>query len=234
MQRVFARLYKPVAPFPRPVIRGFVLEQALLTVGALVSMAWMVEVSPFALWPAALVPAAVLLAVPLLFVRVWPVWDLLAWMSGLPSSPDADASDADRAHLSELYRAVVARRPEDLRARLAVLDSSSLRVRAIASYYAGLADLWEGRAADLKALSAAAAEAGIGPWRAAAVSLRALLEAGSEDLAGRDWRGPLLACRKELGLRFSLWRGLWPIRWLMIGYWAILVGLVLFPYGLMP
>ena len=44
----------------------------------------------------------------------------------------------------------------------------------------------------------------------------ASLEAGAASLAHGDWRRPLIECRRELGLRFSLWRALWPTRWILI------------------
>ena len=175
-----------------------------------------------------LVPLVPLALGPVLYVRSWRVWDLLVWDSEQPWHTPAAEQDAGYEAMVEAVVAVARRQPEATRAAVTSVADLTLWQRTTGLYYSGLADLMEGHAPDLARLAAQAERLDPGPRSNSAKVMMALLSAGSASLEGGDWRSPLLACRNQLGVRFSVRRALWPMRIahvVMLEAYAIVVAL---------
>jgi len=175
----------------------------------------------------ALVPLVPLALGPVLYVRSWRVWDLLVWDSEQPwhtRQPSRMPATRRWSRPSSRWHGA-SRRP-------LVPPSQVLPTHALAEDNGPLlqriGDLMEGHAPDLARLAAQAERLDPGPRSNSAKVMMALLSAGSASLEGGDWRSPLLACRNQLGVRFSVRRALWPMRIahvVMLEAYAIVVAL---------
>ncbi len=231
LSRLLARSYAPVGLCPSPVIREFLLERVSIIAAWFVAATWAANTFAFNLWPGALVPILLLLLGPAVFVRTWRVWDLLVWSSGLRTATEAGDRGPDHSRVEQAALACLARRPDDVRAALDQLSDPSPWLLVLGAYYRGLADLMEKRPARTDELLQAASALDSQERKRRASVLAALLDAGSNSLARRPWRAPILACRKQLGLRLSLWRALWPVRGFVVGLLVVTLALVAVPYA---
>jgi hypothetical protein len=176
-----------------------------------------------------LVPLVPLAIGPVLYIRSWRVWDLLVWDSEQPWYTPAAEQDAGYEAMSQAFLAVALRQPEAVRAAVTSVADLTVWQSTTALYYSGLADLMEGHMPDLAPLAAQSERLDPEARRNSANVMIALLAAGSASLADGDWRPPLLACRNQLGVRFSVRRALWPLRIahvVMLAAYAIVVGLL--------
>jgi hypothetical protein len=182
-----------------------------------------------------LVPLVPLALGPILYLRSWRVWDLLVWDSEQAWFTPAAEQDAGYEAMSQAFLAVARRQPEAVRAAVTSVADLTLWQRTTALYYSGLADLMEGHIPDLAPLAAQPERLDPGPRRNSAKVMIALLAAGSASPADGDWRSPLLACRTQLGVRFSVRRALWPLRRahvVMLEGYAMVVLLVVVAWGI--
>lgn len=149
------------------------------------------------------------------FARSWLAWDLLVWENKLALPRAEPDQSRNMEYLGRAGRALMARRPAAARSELANLSASSPAVALMGLFYLGQADLLEGHQPDVESFRSALESSGQGHEPAGEV-MAAILESGSEWLAGRDWRAPLRSCRSALGIRLSPLRALWPVRTLLI------------------
>jgi hypothetical protein len=149
------------------------------------------------------------------FTRSWPVWDLIQWENKrtLPKARPDQA--ANLACLVRAGRAVTSRRPAAVRAELRDLAEPDSWVIVVAEFLKGEADIMEGTPPHT-ALLRERLPLLDGDYLPSAKVMLAVLDSGSEWLAGRDWRPRLVTCRTELGIHFSLWRALFPVRNVLI------------------
>ena len=82
---------------------------------------------------------------PFLYVRSWRIWDLLVWDAESPWKATVAEQDAGYDLMADAYEAIARRRPEVVREALGKLIDPSPWRQTVATYYAGLADLMEGR-----------------------------------------------------------------------------------------
>jgi hypothetical protein len=181
---------------------------AVITGVALVWCVYVARQTPTAF----LVPLVILALGPVLYIRSWPIWDLLVWDSKQPWLATPSEQDANYEAACEAFLAVGLRQPEAVRAALAKSVDPSPWRRMVNLYYDGLADLMQGREPDTASLAVQRDRLDPGPRHDSADVMVALIAAGAANLSGGDWRAPLLACRKQLGLKLSLRRALWPMQ----------------------
>jgi hypothetical protein len=181
---------------------------AILTAGAAnVWWIWSAPKAPLGF----LVPILVVILGSLLYIRSWPIWDLLVWDSTQPWKTPPSEQDANYEASSEAWLGVSLRDPRAIRSALAKIVDPTPHQEMVALYYAALADLIEGRAPDPAPLTAQLDRLDPGPRHESARVMVALVAAGSLDISGGEWRAPLLAVRRQLGLRLSIRRALWPM-----------------------
>ena len=196
--------------------RSWALERVVVSVGVFASVLWFTAFSRTVL-PGALVPVAAGLGLPLLFIRSWKVWDLYEWSLRANLSRRPLQPEPEWLALEGIALVLASRQTAQARSLLDQAQPSTRSSIAVVAYLRAAADLLDKRVPDLQPMRAAIALFGpddVG-YPGLLVQL-ASLEAGAASLAHGDWRRPLIECRRELGLRFSLWRALWPTRWILI------------------
>jgi hypothetical protein len=159
-----------------------------------------------------LVPLLLAALGPLLYARSWALWDLLVWDSNQPWHTPPSEQDANYDAAVEAVQALGRREPAAVREALAKTVNPDPWRRMINLYYGALADLMEGQQPNAAQLRDQLDDLDPGPRRDSAEVMIALVAAGCVNLSGGDWRAPLLACRRQLGLRLSPRRVLWPMR----------------------
>jgi hypothetical protein len=161
---------------------------------------------------AILVAPIVLFLGPVFYFRSWRIWDVLVWDSESSWKTPPAEQDANYEAASDAVLALANRRPDAVRAALTKVVNPTAWRRMVDLYYLGLADMMDGRAPAPEVLAAAMEHVDAGPRYESARVMVALIEAGSAHLSGSDWRTPLLECRKQLGLRLSVRRVVWPLQ----------------------
>jgi hypothetical protein len=193
------------------VIESWVQRVLASAALAVVLVCWYASGSALVPVVATIAAVAGIVATTLPFGRSWPVWDVLVWENKLAVS-EAEQDQIPNAHcLARAGRALMARQPGAVRSELANLSAPSPALALIGLFFLGEADLLEGRQPDVDGFRRAVA-AGRDDHGPAGEVMAAILESGSEWLAGRDWRAPLRSCRTTLGVRMNPLRALWPVR----------------------
>ena len=164
----------------------------------------------------ALLVGAVLALGPVTYLHSWRIWDLLVWDSESPWKTLPPEQDANYEAASEAVVSLMSRRPEAVRAALGKVSSPSPWRTVVDLYYLGLADLMEGRPPAVEDLAEAMGCLDPGPRYDSARVMLALIEAGSANLAGGDWRTSLITCRTQLGLGLSMRRVIWPMQFVLL------------------
>ena len=143
--------------------------------------------------------------------RNMPVWDLIAWDNkrSLPASGPAQRDNA--RVVGRAIAAIWAGNPEGARATLTELNDPSEWVSFVALYVSGLASLLQRSKPETVPLREMIQTLDEG-FRPTAMIMLAALEGGDAWLDGGDWRAPFSACRIELNIKPSTWRGLLPVR----------------------
>ncbi len=221
----------PRLRFPIDVLaRSWALEQAVVAVGVLAAVFWFVIFSR-TLLPGVLVPVAAILGVPLLFIRSWEVWDVYEWHLRARMARRTPEPEPEILALEGIAIVLALRQTAQARALLDQIKPSSPSAIAAVAYARAAADLLEKRLPDLQPFrdSMRLFEKDDVRYPGLLVQL-ASLEAGAADLRHENWRRPLVECRRELGIRFSLWRALWPIRRILITA-VLTLGLVIVLYN---
>ncbi len=196
----------------QPLVMEFWAQQLLgLAAGVTILVSWRLSGSVLVPMVATLAAVAGIVSMTLPFARSWLIWDLLVWQRRL-AVPHAEPDQVSNVGcLDRASRALVARQFAAVRAELANLSSASPLVALVGQFYLGQADVLEGRQPDLEAFRRALSAVGADPTSEGQI-MAGILEAGSEWLDDRDWRAPLKARRRGVGIRFSLLRALWPVR----------------------
>jgi hypothetical protein len=157
-------------------------------------------------------PLVLLALGPMTYIRSWPIWDLFVWDSEQPWTTPPSEQDDNYLAAAEAYQALARHQSAAARTALAKMVDPDPWRRMVNLYYASLADLMDGRQPDEKALIEQVARLDPGPRRASAQVMVAFVASGSANLLHKDWRLPLIECRRELGLRLSVRRVVWPWR----------------------
>lgn len=177
--------------------------------------AFLVALVPFGIvWAIAIAAVGSAILGLVSYRRSWAIWDLLVWdrerwSDG--SGPHQAQNENSEAAL-ETRSAVLSRSPLRVRSAVAkVVDPTPWRI-VFDQYALALADVMESRPPDLDRLVAAVSQLHTDVEREKAAVMVAIVRASQADVAGGDWRAPILRCRRDLRPPSSPFRWLWPFQ----------------------
>jgi hypothetical protein len=156
---------------------------------------------------------AIVTAVP--SARNMPAWDLIAWENKVTLPEVKPDQQQNTQFVGRAAQAMAIRKPDRVRAALSQVDRPSAWISFLTGYLSGQADILEKRKPDTVELRADI-EHLEDAYRPTARIMLAALEGGCEWLARSDWRAPFVACRADLNIKPSIWRGLLPVRYFVI------------------
>jgi len=218
----------PRLKFPIDILaRSWALEQVVVSVGVFAAVFWFLIFNR-TLLPGILVPVAAILGLPVLFIQSWEVWDVYEWhlrarMARRPPEPEPEI-----LALEGITTILSLRQTTQARALLDQAEASSPPAIVAVAYARAAADLLDKRVPDLQPFRDAMTLFEKDDIRYPGLLVQlASLEAGVASLKHEDWRRPLVECRRKLGVRFNLWRALWPTRWILITATLTLVLVIL-------
>jgi hypothetical protein len=149
--------------------------------------------------------------IALKYLPIMHVWGLLSWEEDRGSPVPSPSQMKNIEPVQQAADALYGGRPDEVRKSLSGLTEPDPWFSFLGSFLRAEADVLERRPPDVAGLRKHLDRIPSEQMPSGKVMVAAV-EAGSEWLAGRDWRAPLLACRAELGVRLSLWRELRPVR----------------------
>jgi hypothetical protein len=164
---------------------------------------------------ATLVALSGAIAATLPFVRTMPVWNLIAWDNKRQLPKESTEQQANYEALARALGAIRARDSKRARSALLQVESPSGWASFVVEYLSGEISLLEKTRPETEALRRVI-ETLDEQYRPTGMAMLAALEGGCEWLEGRDWRAPFADCLTELNIRASIWRGLLPVRLIVI------------------
>jgi len=224
MRRAKLAFFSQVAVYPQPIVREFVLQQVAVLAAFLVSGTLAVELVPFTPLVDIGLPIMSMLLVNVVFIRDWRAWALIDHVRRSNKANPIGQEPRPQV-VTEALTAVVRRKPSEIRQHLDGFQSQNSRFMMYCAYSIGMADLIESKDPALSPLRDAVNNVTDNEaTRHNGELLLAMLEAGSENLAGRDWRPPLNRCQAKVAAPLSPRRILFPTWSTVIGLTVVWVG----------